>query len=240
MSDELYSNYVDREPHPKNAAFIKRWHARLLQMAIERGVRPSRLLEIGPGHGFFAEECRQRNIAYQYCDTSPAVHRKMQESGFLGHLGSLSELSRDDGFDVIWMSHVLEHAPSWTDARQLVSDACGLLSDGGCVVIVSPDILSWRSHFWDVDSSHGYPTSIRNVAQLLTDVGMEHIVAAHHRNGSSGFLTRAAMWLLSLMPHVPLDRVLTPSRAALRDGMFYSWKAVFGWRQIMVIGRRSH
>jgi hypothetical protein len=31
MSDELYSDYVRREPHPRNAVFIEKWHEKLLK-----------------------------------------------------------------------------------------------------------------------------------------------------------------------------------------------------------------
>lgn len=241
MDDELYSNYVNREPNPRNVRYIRRWHRRLLSLALSgAGDRPTRrVLEVGPGHGYFADECRNAGLDYAYCDTSPAVHRKMTELGFEGEIGLLQEVSDRLGtFDLVWMSHVLEHSPTWVDARNMVHAARLLLADGGSLVVVSPDVLSWRREFWNVDWSHGYPTSVRNVAQLLSDVGFSDIVARHHRNGSFSRGQRALMTVLSLIPHNLIDRVITPSRHAVGDGMMYSWKAVFGWRQIYVRGRR--
>jgi predicted O-methyltransferase YrrM len=74
MSGELYSDYMQREPHPRNAVFIKKWHGKLLTLAL-KGVdyTPRSVLEIGPGHGYFAEHCRQAGLVYEFCDTSPAV-----------------------------------------------------------------------------------------------------------------------------------------------------------------------
>lgn len=110
MNDELYSNYVDREPHPRNARFIRSWHAHQLANAISVCGMPRSVLEIGPGHGYFAEACREMGIEYRYCDTSPAVHRKMSELGFTGDLGLLHEIPGDrTGVDIIWMSLSLIH-----------------------------------------------------------------------------------------------------------------------------------
>lgn len=239
MSDELYSNYVEREPHPRNAVYIKKWHARLLDRASHITGPPRRVLEVGPGHGYFAEVCRDRGMQYSFCDTSPAVFAKMADLGFSGHLGLINEIpDQGEKYDLIWMSHVLEHSPTWLDARTMVQSARSLLADGGSLVVVSPDILSWRREFWNVDWSHGYPTSVRNVSQLFSDVGFGDVVAKHHRNASFSRLHRAVIAPLTLVPHGIVDRLLTPGRSAVGDGMVYSWKAVFGWRQIMVCGTK--
>jgi hypothetical protein len=239
MNEELYSNYVNREPHQRNVRYIRNWHGRLLALALQTLDSPSRVLEIGPGHGYFAEQCRDRGLDYFYCDTSPSVHRKMSELGFDGVLGLVTEVADGIGeFDLIWMSHVLEHSPSWIDARAMVDCSRKLLSENGALVVVSPDLLSWGDEFWNVDWSHGYPTTIRNVAQLLSDVGFNDVVGRYHRNGSFSLVQRAVMSLLSMIPHRLVDRLLTPSRHALGDGMMYSWKVVFGWRQIFIRARK--
>lgn len=239
MSEELYSNYISREPHSRNVRFIEKWHGRLLRLALESTPKPGRVLEVGPGHGYFAQICRAQGLEYVYCDTSPSVHRKMRDMGFTGELGLMTELADQLGtFDMVWMSHVLEHSPNWFEAREMVNCARRLLRDSGTLVVVSPDLLSWRHQFWNVDWSHGYPTTIRNVSQLLSDVGFIKIEARYHRNGSFSILQRAAMVVFSLIPHRLVDRILTPGRHSIGDGMMYSWKVVFGWRQIMILARR--
>jgi hypothetical protein len=241
MSGELYSDYMQREPHPRNAVFIKRWHGKLLKLAL-RDIKsvPKSVLEIGPGHGYFAEHCREAGFTYEFCDTSPAVLSKMSELGFRGHLGLIQDVAPNLGkYDMIWMSHVLEHSPTWLAAREMVATCRDLLSEEGFVVVVGPDALSWRREFRNVDWSHGYPTTIRNVSQLLNDVGLKNVVARHHRNGSDKFLLRAVFSLVSLAPHRLIDRCLTPGRYKVGDGLLYSWKAVFGWRQICVMARKT-
>ena len=241
MNTDLYSDYVRREPHPRNAVFIKKWQGKLLKLVLKHSdVRPSRVLEIGPGHGYFAEHCRLNGFDYEFCDTSNAVVEKMNELGFQGHLGLISDLRNTLGkYDLIWMSHVLEHSPTWIAAREMVDEARQHLTEHGVIAVVSPDVLSWKHEFWNVDWSHGYPTSVRNVVQLCSDVGFQKIAAFHHRNGSTSLATRMIFKIVSFVPHQIIDRVLTPSRSKVGDGFTYSWKAVFGWRQILVIASHS-
>jgi hypothetical protein len=242
MSGELYSDYMQREPHPRNAVYIKRWHGRLLKLALKKHKHaPKSVLEIGPGHGYFAEHCRAAGFTYEFCDTSPAVLSKMNELGFQGYLGLIQDVAPNLGkYDMIWMSHVLEHSPTWLAAREMVSTCRELLSDQGVVVVVGPDALSWRREFWNVDWSHGYPTTIRNVSQMYNDVGLKNIVGLHHRNGSDNYLVKFIFALLSLSPHRVIDGILTPKRSKIGDGLTYSWKAVFGWRQILISGQKNH
>jgi len=242
MNNDLYSDYIRREPHPRAAVLIKRWHGRLLRRALlEVPRQPLSVLEIGPGHGYFAEHCREQGLTYEFCDTSPAVMQKMSDLGFQGHLGLLHEVEdKLSKYDLIWMSHVLEHSPTWVDARSLVATASSLLTPKGVLVVVSPDVLSWRREFFNVDWSHGYPTAVRNVAQLFSDVGLSEIKGLHHRNASTSIVQRSVFALLTILPHGLIDRALTPKRSKIGDGFLYSWKAVFGWRQIMVIGNREN
>ena len=241
MSGELYSDYMQREPHPRNAIFIKHWHRKLLTLALkDLKQKPKSVLEIGPGHGYFAEHCRQAGMAYEFCDTSPAVVSKMNELGFRGHLGLVQEVAANLGkYDMIWMSHVLEHSPTGLSAREMISTSRELLNENGFLVVVGPDALSWKNEFWNVDWSHGYPTTIRNVSQLFNDVGLSKISAKHHRNGSDNPFVQLIFALLSKIPHRIVDRVLTPSRSRIDDGLLYSWKAIFGWRQIIDLGWRN-
>jgi hypothetical protein len=77
MSDDLYSDYVRREPHPRNAVFIEKWHGKLLKLALKDEHSVKRILEIGPGHGYFAKHCETNGLFMNFV-TSPAVYNKME------------------------------------------------------------------------------------------------------------------------------------------------------------------
>jgi len=231
---DLYSNYIRREPHARSKSFISNWHKKLLEHALRDSENPvSNVLEIGPGHGYFATHVVNMGMKYEFVDTSPAVYAKMKSEGFDGYLGTVGDfLDSTEKFDLIWLSHVLEHSPTWVDARQLLSDLAGLLSSTGKIVIIGPDAQCWGREFWNIDATHGFPTTLRNVAQLADDVGLSVVQAKHHRNANFGIISKAIFFSLSVIPHHLIDRIFTPERSKLGDGLFISWKAVFGWRQI--------
>ena len=118
------------------------------------------------------------------------------------------------------------------DARQLLSDLAGLLSSTGKIVIIGPDAQCWGREFWNIDATHGFPTTLRNVAQLADDAGLSVVHAKHHRNGNFGVISKAVFSMLNFLPHRLIDCILTPERSKIGDGLLISWKAVFGWRQI--------
>jgi len=240
MEDELYGSYIRRESHPRSQRFIASWHNKMFSHAdVPSFGGRGRLLEIGPGHGYIAMLCKQHDIEYEFVDTSPAVVSKLSDMGFSGHLGMVGDVcTNHETYDFIWLSHVLEHSPTWLDARELLLCLSKKLGVSGQLIIIGPDSQSWRREFYNCDATHGYPTSLRNVVQLIDDVGMEYLVASHHRNGRFDVLTRAIFFIICFVPHRLIDRIISPTRAKIADGPAYSWKAVFGWRQIFIKARK--
>jgi SAM-dependent methyltransferase len=234
---ELYSNYIRREPHERGQRFISNWHKKLLKHALSDIEDPVKnVLEIGPGHGYFATHVVEMGIDYEFIDTSPSVHTKMKELGFDGYLGTVGDFAvSPKKFDLIWLSHVLEHSPTWVDARNLLSDIAGLLSPTGRIVIIGPDALRMGREFWNSDATHGFPTTLRNVLQLSDDVGLSMIHAKYHRNADFNIISKAVCFVVSTLPHRLIDRLLTPLRSKRGEGLLYSWKTVFGWRQIFIV-----
>jgi SAM-dependent methyltransferase len=234
IESDLYSNYIRREPHDRSKRFISNWHKKLLKHALNDSENLVRsVMEVGPGHGYLATHVVDMGMDYEFIDTSPSVHTKMKELGFDGYLGTVGDFAvSPKKFDLIWLSHVLEHSPTWVDARNLLSDIAGLLSPTGRITIIGPDAQCWGREFWNIDATHGFPTTLRNVAQLVDDVGLSVVKARHHRNANFDVGSKAVFSILSVLPHRVIDRILTPERSKIADGLVISWKAVFGWRQI--------
>jgi len=238
---QLYQNYMRRKPTGRGAVSITRLHKRLYETLLRsRWSRPVSILEIGPGHSFFAEICVEAGHQYEFEDSSEAVTSDLLSRNFVGRLIDPQRLPVDPkDFEVIWLSHVLEHCPTWHDARRMLGSLSQRLIEGGEIVVIGPDALSWRNNFWNSDFSHGYPTTLRNVAQLLDDIGLEVVFASTHRGGFFRTSEKMIFAILTLIPHRVFDKLLRVKRFGVSDGLVMSWKTMFGWRQIAVIGRRQ-
>lgn len=238
--NDYYSEYLkSRRPNKLGETWLRKWHGRMLARIISDLNIPvdARILEVGPGHGYFAEAAVQAGLNYCYADISEAIHLEMQKRRIVGYLGPLNGLSGEAAnFDVVYMSHILEHSTSWADARDLTESAYKRLRPGGLIVVISPDISSYRWNFWTSDWSHGFPTGRRNVVQLLNDVGFTVDKIRYHRNGRFNRYGRFIPALVSWVPSGIVDAVLTRDRYYRGEGFFYSWKTMFGWRQIFIVG----
>ena len=232
MSD-LYQNYVVRKPSQFGERLVRDWHRRLadrFETLTSIRFSAASCIEIGPGHGYFAELLVSRGCDYSFLDISSPVVNNMLEKGF-----RLAEPGRQP-VDVIWLSHVLEHSTDWKAARNLLSDCLMFARTGGKVVVIGPDYLSWGKWFFDIDATHGYPTTLRTVAQLMKDVGMDVTCAKYHRGGRFALLPRTLFGLAALIPNALGRFILARGKMKSDDHQLYSWKAVLGWRQVFVIG----
>jgi hypothetical protein len=130
----------------------------------------------------------------------------------------------------------LEHAPSWKDARAMVAACFDSLPIGGSICVVSPDISSWKSNFWEVDWSHGYPTSLNRVAQLLREVGFKDVRSLHHTFTVTQPLLRAV--LDALLWFVPTGMIDFFSSWFVGKKYCFSLMTLLGWRQILCTGKK--
>jgi SAM-dependent methyltransferase len=240
MSDaDKYGEYFGaRAPSAVGSRVLTLWHRRMFEIAartVPALRRGGRILEIGAGHGFFAGICRARGLDYTGIEMNGRQAQRLREDGFEVVTATVPPLPSGEPADCVWMSHVLEHARDHVEAREMLSCTRTRSKPGGCVVITSPDLQSWRSEFWSADWSHGYPTTLRRVCQLVSDVGME---IAEARTLVATLTNPVAVALVSLatgtIPYRLLDAVSLPLGG--RD-IGYSFMGTFGWKQIQVIGR---
>lgn len=230
---DLYSNYLERTPSPLGERLVIKWHERMANHAcllLDFDWRRIRLVEVGPGHGYFADLVTSRGCEYRFIDNSSPVINLMISKG---HKAAEDE---PKSFDVVWLSHVLEHSTDWMAARNLLSQSAELARSGGTVVVIGPDYLSWGARFFDTDATHGFPTTLRTVAQLMRDVGLDVTHATYHRGGHLKFYYRMVYACLARIPLAVGKLVFARGKLKSDDHPVFSFKAVLGWRQIFVVG----
>jgi SAM-dependent methyltransferase len=238
-SAEYAEYYESRVPTGFGRKVLGLWHRRMHDVvsALLGGFGKRLVLEVGAGWGFFGNACRLRGVAYRGLEMNATQAERLRKDGLQVDAGAIPPFPAGVSADVIWLSHVLEHASGYPQAIEMMRACLQTLTPGGHVVVIGPDLLSWRESFWDVDWSHGFPTTAQRVEQLLRDVGFVEVVRRHH---TATFTQPAVAWVLaalfSLVPYRLFDAVL--ERLTGRT-FCQSFMAVFGWRQILVIGRKA-
>jgi SAM-dependent methyltransferase len=236
---EYYDEFFrERQPIAAGEVLLRRWNAKMLAIAegIIPGLRDKRLVELGPGHGYLAQHAQQRGFRYSAIEMNAANAERLRAQGIEVTCAAVPPFPDGPPIDVLWMSHVLEHARDFVEARQIVGEATRRLAPGGHIVVIAPDVLSWGTGFYEVDWSHGYPTTLGRVEQLLRDAGHEIVFSRHHAAGNVHLpVVALASALSKLVPVGPLDAV---ARKLTGRRLFFSLVSMFGWRQIYVVGKK--
>lgn len=244
MSDDAsaaltYGEYFsNRRPSGFGMRVLRFWHGRMLRMVarIIPSCTQSRILEVGAGWGFFASACRDMGVAYEGLELDAGQAAQLRADGFAVNAAEIPPFPSGEPVQVVWMSHVLEHALDHRHAMQMVRAAHERLDPGGHLVIIGPDLLSWRQEFWNCDWSHGYPTSRRRVEQLLAEAGFRTVASRSHVSTFDNVVVVTVLAaLFRLVPYRLIDALLV--RIMGRD-MAYSFMGVYGWKQILVIGQK--
>lgn len=159
----------------------------------------SSALEIGPGYGGFAEFCRRRGVAYQAVEQNSKLSTQLSDEGFIVHTANAASLPVSlDQFDLIMLSHVVEHLGTHQDVEHVLGELLAHLTPNGRLVLLFPAVDWEPLHFYG-DYTHTFPTTLRALRKLLGDLGLHPLRAGHY----VGRWTRGwrALWLAHrLMP----------------------------------------
>jgi len=234
---KFYDEYYDRQIKPNKVCAF--YHNNLFRIISKRIPDFSKLsiLEIGAGFGYLARICKEKKIAYQGIEGNPSQSKHLRKCGYDVICGFIPPFPETKPCDVIYLSFVLEHADGWQNARKLMAGINAKLEIGKYVVIVCPDVRDYKMYFWDCDWSHGYPTSLKRVKQLLTETGFKVIFANHF---TGGFINPFMIFFLTVIfKLIPIHIVDYFSEKFVKTPLAYRFMTSFGWRQILLIGMKT-
>lgn len=138
--------------------------------------RTGDLLEIGFGAGAFLHRMQAEGWNVTGVDFDPqAVERVRSQLGLNVYCGSLRDVAfAERSFDVIAMSHVIEHLP---DPRAVLRECFRILRPGGTLVLVTPNTASlghrWFGPDWYGSDAprHLYLFNLKNLGALVSQEG---------------------------------------------------------------------
>lgn len=237
--DNYAEYFVTRKPATFAQPLITYWHKKMLLIAAKwiPNLKSKTILEIGAGHGFFASVCTQMGFHYCGHEMNADQANSLQASGYDVTPAMIPPIPAGKPVQVIWLSHVLEHAMNYREARDMLTACHGRLDKDGYVVIIAPDIHHWKMEFWSMDWSHGFPTSLNRVEQLLNETGFSVTKAMHH---TSAMTNPCVAWVTSsLFRLLPMHLIDSISHKLVGRRFASAFMSVFGFRQIYLIGHKN-
>jgi len=152
---------------------------------------------------------------------------------------ALPNLSFPDArFEAAIASHVIEHAASPIEAQLWVREMSRVLTPGGAIVIVAPDVREYRQYFYDQDWSHGWPTTPRRIQQLCESAGLDVAYVGVMHLGRLGVTWRAVSAFLSLLTPTQLGDSLSSKLA--RRPLISGTKSLLIWGWAYVIATKPN
>ena len=193
----------------------------------------TRILEVGPGHGEFAQHFIERGFhEYEIVEPNARLRAKLQELGVRAARNYLiPDLAEEDSsFDLIIACDVFEHLNDAREAQRFIGEASRVLKPNGLLFILSPDLMDWREDFYNCDFSHSNPTTVRRTLEMFENAGLRTVEFAYLYSCFSG----SVGYLLSRL--IKLTTFWT--RGESIDFKLYKLRLTF-LRRFMVLARKA-
>lgn len=186
--DLVYKYRFDGIPPPVKSAVwrqIAKWI--LADASRQRGGLPvGSVLDPACGDGEFLNACTDLDLKLMGCDLRQRSPHLSSQVQFIQ--GAFQNSSFRRGYDLIWVSNVLEHLSSAMDVQDFLAACKQNLSPQGVITIMGPNIKYCASDYWDcVD--HCLPLSHLTVLEHLAAASLE-VLAVRDRFMPFSFRSR--------------------------------------------------
>ena len=145
----------------------------LCQEYLQRFVKKTdTVVDLGAGSCEFINSIRcRKKIAI---DANPDLlqHAKKEVVGIKGRVSQIKRLVGKTKVDVVFASNVLEHLNSKEEVFELILDIFQILSPGGRLLLLQPDILLIGAMYWDF-FDHKVPLTTRSIVEVLEAAGFK-------------------------------------------------------------------
>jgi len=233
---EAFFDHLSQADQPTGlgAALVKRAARRI--WATASPAPGSRILEIGPGRGDFADLCLAQQMDYHAIEPNRQLADTLRQRGATVTCERVPPVPSVEGkFDLVVMINVMEHMSGMEQALQTATQVRDVLKPGGRFLIHCPDYLSWRTHFFNCDFSHNYVTTRRRLSQLLINAGYASTESCYL---SGPFGGPAAVLLAALASHLPFGALesLWPNNRLI--SRLFKLQLTFS-RRVIVVGQNA-
>lgn len=149
---------------------------KLLCEILELGLNGKEVLDVGCGSGLFLEETRNAGLTGTGIEPDPERVAFSRSRGLNVIQGILpcEELSGKT-FNLIWLSHVIEHVP---EPHGLIEEVVRIMCPGALLAVITPNVKGLSSRILNVHHRYIIPPehvsyySMRSIHVLLTSHGL--------------------------------------------------------------------
>ena len=197
----------------------------------------SRILEIGSGHGIFAEACVE--AGHDYCGIEPhaGLNDLLCKAGYSVRKAVCPPIPHEsDQFDLVYAGWVLEYLPGPREAFDFIQECLRVVKPGGLVAMVSSDYIHMKGEFWDVGYNVGFATTGRRIWQLYYDSGLQHRYTSYFA-GNLFDWSRYLGYLFNFMYRYRWIEGLIKKNKNLQNSRLYKLRFTFP-EAVLVVGTK--
>jgi len=186
----FYDSFFHRKRNRLGSFLVEKTFEKLAKIAA--GYSPAKILEIGIGKGVFYEKLKKEIPFMEYTgiEASDIMFEEAKKKGMNAikcFVPPFPELLEKGGFDLIIMSHVLEHFKDCKEVLEVLNGINTLLKPSGKLLLFYPCARDYGIDFFDCDYSHSYITTQNRVRDLLFDSGFQIIKRDSYRASFNNF-----------------------------------------------------
>jgi len=192
-----YDIFLKNKHSDKIAERMIKNNIRLLDFLVDSYFKKQnkiKILEVGPGKGYFKQavynrngkhnqdrggNSKQKNFSnekkeYEYfaVDRNENMILNLKIDSKHGYVADLLNFKADQKFDIILAGYVIEHLPDGIALYRALNNLKALLNDTGILVLLFPNSMKLGMELYNIDYTHCFPTTKRNVNQAILDSSM--------------------------------------------------------------------
>jgi len=186
----FYDSFSNRKRNRLGSFLVEKTFESLAKIAASYA--PVKILEIGIGKAVFYEKLKQKIPLMEYTgiEAGDALYKEAKDKGINAikcFIPPFPQELEKGSFDLIAMSHILEHFKDYKEVLEVLSGINALLKPKGKLLLFYPCARDYGIDFFDCDYSHSYITTQNRVKDLLSDSDFKIIKRASYRSCFKSF-----------------------------------------------------
>lgn len=174
----FYDFFIDNKHSSFFQKLLLRFNGNIVSYILDlnKNKKSISVLEVGPGKGYFFAACKKykNKIEYTAIDRNEKILNILGiKNKYLAEMPNFPKINKK--YDVIYISYVAEHLKNGREVYEMVENCKNNLKNDGRLILFTPDVMKQKMEFWNIDYTHIYPTTKRNLTMILNEAGLKKV-----------------------------------------------------------------